>query len=248
MAKKPPPNKILVVEGINDAHIFWNLLDRHGFTKEVREKNRFAIEVAGSITEMQGSLASPTGKPTDRELALSLSIRVKTRTIEKLGLVADADKKSDGRSGKKGVNRWASLSGILREEGFANFPANLSETGAVLNQSGQTPSSVGVWIMPNNIDGGMIEDWAQTLRPTHEAQSRLWNRAMRVVDEIPSEERVFPEVHIAKAVIHTWLAWQKQPGKPIGQAIQAGYLDTQAEPAQKFMAWFQQVFSLDLNA
>lgn len=44
--------------------------------------------------------------------------------------------------------------------------------------------------------------------------------------------------------MHTWLAWQEHPGMPFGTAMDIGFLDHQAGLAQRFTAWFTQVFTL----
>lgn len=49
---------------------------------------------------------------------------------------------------------------------------------------------------------------------------------------------------LGKAEIHTWLAWQKEPGKPLGQAITARYLNPNAPDAQQLIAWIRRVFHL----
>jgi len=51
------------------------------------------------------------------------------------------------------------------------------------------------------------------------------DRARRCVSEIPVEERRFVESYATKALIHTWLAWQDDPGTPLGQAITKRYFD-----------------------
>ncbi|HST61263.1 MAG TPA: DUF3226 domain-containing protein, partial [Longimicrobium sp.] len=53
--------------------------------------------------------------------------------------------------------------------------------------------------------------------------------------------RRFSPVHRSKALIHTWLAWQEQPGSPMGQAIGKRDLDAQAPQAQRFVAWLQRL-------
>ena len=47
-----------------------------------------------------------------------------------------------------------------------------------------------------------------------------------------------------KAVLHTWLAWQKNPGLPYGSAIRARYFDRDSEVAERFVAWFRRVFQI----
>ncbi len=42
--------------------------------------------------------------------------------------------------------------------------------------------------------------------------------------------------------MHTWLAWQEEPGKPFGIALKAGYFDHQSPAADHFVDWFMQTF------
>jgi hypothetical protein len=72
----------------------------------------------------------------------------------------------------------------------------------------------------------------------------LWRRAELTVDAIPAEKRRFPAERIAKAKLHTFLAWQEEPGKPIGLAITAKYLDPNAIQAQQFIDWLRTLFMI----
>ena len=45
-----------------------------------------------------------------------------------------------------------------------------------------------------------------------------------------------------KAVLHTWLAWQKEPGLPYGTAIRARYFRHDSPVAECFVKWFCWVF------
>jgi hypothetical protein len=64
----------------------------------------------------------------------------------------------------------------------------------------------------------------------------------RSVESIPTEERRFSDAARPKAVIHTWLAWQDVPGKPLGTAITARYLDAGVSEVNDFIAWLRQLF------
>ncbi len=48
-----------------------------------------------------------------------------------------------------------------------------------------------------------------------------------------------------KAVLHAWLAWQNNPGRPYGTAIKSGYLRHDSAAARRFVAWFRQLFVLE---
>ena len=45
-----------------------------------------------------------------------------------------------------------------------------------------------------------------------------------------------------KAVLHTWLAWQEEPGLPYGTAIRARYFRHDSPVAECFVKWFRRVF------
>lgn len=51
--------------------------------------------------------------------------------------------------------------------------------------------------------------------------------------------------YLRKANIHTWLSWQEEPGKPMGQAITKRYLDTSAPHAQQLIDWMRRLFALE---
>lgn len=48
-----------------------------------------------------------------------------------------------------------------------------------------------------------------------------------------------------EAQLHTWLAWQEQPGTPLGLAITNRYFDANAPHAQQLIAWVRRLFSLE---
>jgi hypothetical protein len=99
---------------------------------------------------------------------------------------------------------------------------------------------VGVWDMPDNTLPGMLEDYLCFLVPAGDA---LFERAGRCVAEIPIDERRFAEAHLTKALIHTWLAWQDDPGTPLGQAITKRYFESEGPRVQGLLAWLTRLFA-----
>ena len=98
----------------------------------------------------------------------------------------------------------------------------------------------GVWIMPDNMSPGMLEDYLRDLLPEGDA---LFERARRCLDEIPVEDRRFLAAHLSKALIHTWLAWQDDPGTPFGQAITKRYFDSDGPHVQGLLDWLTRLFA-----
>ena len=97
----------------------------------------------------------------------------------------------------------------------------------------------GVWIMPDNKANGILEDFLRFLAPQ---ESELFQHAESSVKDIPPEERRFASTADAKALIHTWLAWQKEPGKPLGTAITAHFLDPNVPQVDQLVDWLNRLF------
>jgi hypothetical protein len=71
---------------------------------------------------------------------------------------------------------------------------------------------------------------------------RLFKHAKFSVTAIPEGERRFNAATEPKAIIHTWLAWQEEPGKPLGTAITARYLDPEVSEVDVLVSWLKRLF------
>lgn len=158
-----------------------------------------------------------------------LGLALRGVPIERLGVVVDANGDADAR--------WSAVARIARAEGYTDFPEAPDVAGTILSGFEASPR-LGVWIMPDNSNPGTIEDFAAKLVPPGDA---LWVQAGEAVDSIPEQDRLFPVARRSKAHMHTWLAWQEQPGSPMGQAIGKGDLDAHAPAAQRFVAWLRRL-------
>jgi hypothetical protein len=163
----------------------------------------------------------------------ALPIALKLRKPRRLGIIVDADDDLD--------RRWQSFYNILVATGYNNVPSVPIIAGTIITQT-RLPE-IGIWLMPNNQMTGMLEHFASAL--IHPSDI-LWPMACDVVQEVIATKCNFASVHQRKAEIHTWLAWQEEPGKPMGQAITKRYLDAGAPHAQKLIAWLRNLFALDV--
>jgi hypothetical protein len=116
------------------------------------------------------------------------------------------------------------------------MPAAPNLDGTIVREEGKP--LVGVWIMPNNANTGILEDFAAALIPEADA---LWPRVQYCVDSIPPEHRPFMEGALPKVKIHTWLAWQQDPGARMGEAINRKYLDPHSPAALGFVQWIRRM-------
>jgi hypothetical protein len=53
---------------------------------------------------------------------------------------------------------------------------------------------------------------------------------------------LFKAVDRSKAIIHTYLAWQDEPGRPMGPAITKQALQPDTNIARSFTSWLIQLF------
>ena len=160
----------------------------------------------------------------------ALPVAIKSSRV--LGVVVDADEDRDAR--------WRALRDRLRLAGVA-LPDTTPAGGHV--GPGLLPGSrLGVWVMPDNRLPGVLEDFVGALVPAGDAR---WTYAQQAVEQAvglaPPIERNL--AWRSKAVLHTWLAWQVEPGQPLGQAITARVLSRREEPvARDFVAWFDRLY------
>ena len=109
----------------------------------------------------------------------------------------------------------------------------IKTSGLVLNPTSEDAPVVGVWIMPNNKLPGMLEDFVATLS---EPDDPLMAKADNVLNELEAEKiQRYKVVHRAKAKIHSYLAWQDEPGKPMGVSITAHVLNPDSPSGIKFL-------------
>lgn len=146
---------------------------------------------------------------------------------EDFGIVLDANDSID--------RRWDAVRNRAIHAGYT-VATEPDPAGTVVTQNGRP--RFGVWIMPDNRLPGMLEDFVQHLVPKDD---ELWPMADAVVKNIPEKQRRFKPAARLKAVVHTWLAWQEQPGTPMGAAINQRYLQNDSELADRFIAWVERL-------
>ncbi|MDR0605132.1 MAG: hypothetical protein LBG80_12590 [Bacteroidales bacterium] len=157
-----------------------------------------------------------------------IPVRFKTSEIETIGIIIDADDNLQ--------SQWCRLKNILSTTGFA-VPQTLPKTGLILEKDLQ---KTGVWIMPNNNANGMLEDFITFLIPP---EDKLLPVVHSTLNDIEFRQlNKYSMVHKSKAVIHTWLAWQEEPGKPMGLSITKKYLSADDATCHNFIQWVNNLF------
>ena len=146
-----------------------------------------------------------------------------------IGLVIDAD--SPDLSG-----RWNSIKSKLKPHGY-EIPDIPVPTGTILQSTTELPR-VGIWLMPDNRHDGMLEDFCREM-----VDVSAWDTVNMCIDIAKQNGCTsFKSVHRAKAFMHTYLAWQDEPGRPLGQAITNTVLRGKTETASTFATWLTELF------
>lgn len=212
--------KMLLVEGNDDEHVVYHICRNYGIPAAVLD-----------IRNQQG---------IERLLAnIRIGIESASDAGDAVGILVDADQNLQ--------NRWQAVRDQLAAAGYRELPDRPNRAGVIIAPPADTLlPRAGVWIMPDNQNTGYLENFLRSMVPAD--QQALFQHAAASVDGIPPSERRFSLVDAPKALIHTWLAWQEDPGRPFGTAITAGFLNPNVNEAATFAAWLRNLFFADANA
>lgn len=157
-------------------------------------------------------------------------VRLNESDISRLGILMDADANL--------AARWSQIRVKAEAAGYRGISASPSKEGTIIEAPDNSIlPRVGIWLMPDNQSSGILEDYLKFLVPP---ECKLFAHAKSVVDQLP--EKRFSQTATTNALIHTWLAWQKDPGRPLGQSITARYLDAKVAQVDTLMNWLQNLF------
>lgn len=209
--------KKLLVEGDTDKRVMPFLLEANGVAWNPDGRPVVHIESCDGIEEML--------KPGAIEGELAAS------GLEALGAVVDAD--GDAHQ------QWTRIRNRCQER-LPPLPTAIPEEGLQVATGGGP--RFGVWIMPDNRSTGMLEDFLAQLVPS--TSKCLFALAQKCAEEAAERGAEFKPAHATKANVHTWLAWQDEPGKSLHQAVHHRVLDPEAAESKPFVRWFRRLFAV----
>jgi hypothetical protein len=149
-----------------------------------------------------------------------------------LGLIVDADMNLEKRQSEniKEVGKYYTIQ-----------KKDFTKTGLIIQPA--LEQKFGVWIWPDNEKNGILEDLYLQLVQDGDL---LLGEAKRVVGNLPNIEPIrFRPQHISKAIVHSWLAWQDNPGAPIGASLQRSNIDLSKPIIQNFKNWLKNLYTND---
>lgn len=147
-----------------------------------------------------------------------------------IGVVLDADTGSI-------EDRWRQFHSRLDKYGY-ELPSGPDPNGTIIEKVDEYPR-VGLWLMPDNKTTGMLEDFL--LKMVNPAGVEA---AKQAVDLARTQGiATFRSPHYSKSIIHTFLAWQDEPGYPLGLAVTAKILNAEGEASNLFVSWLRKLFA-----
>lgn len=159
-----------------------------------------------------------------------------TNTLRKLWIVIDADTDFEAA--------WQSIKYILNQTGKYSLGSKekLPPDGLIITPKNPEDLTVGVWIMPNNQDIGMLEDFMLNLVPDSDGLLKIAEGNIETLDRNRDKyPGIFKSAHRSKAAIHTWLAWHDTPGESLSVAVKKRLFATDKELCLRFASWLSQL-------
>lgn len=211
--------KHLLVEGVDDKYAIAQLMGHHTEWPDNKHLAPVHIEQLGGAD----NILQDNGAP----------LRLTTAAITTLGVVLDADDALHSRW------RW------LREHCGDWVPAmgEVPQATGFIGVNAAEGKRFGVWIMPDNVNRGMLETFAHFLVPTN--RKELWKYAKEAFATAKADKGApCSDAHTDKAEIYTWLAWQEPPCNSLGNALVQKMLDPHCQYATQFVQWFLDLYQL----
>lgn len=201
----------LLVEGKTDKHIVWALCEHYHVAEN------FNVRDCDGIDNLLQVLSIMLTNPSN---------------VNTIGIIVDADNDMKARLDQ--------IRSIVEPYGY-DIPDELKHSGLICSASDLDYPKLGLWLMPDNIHLGMVEDFALSMVSTDDALLMEAEDELQRIEE--SGNNRYSLIHHSKAKIHTYLAWQEEPGCPIGLSITKHVLDPNHPIAQGFVQnWLVPLF------
>ena len=143
----------------------------------------------------------------------------KASGARRIGIIIDANNDLKGR--------WQSVCDKLRKSKLEIELPNMPDRDGFIQECGQ--QSIGIWLMPDNRNPGMIEDFIQKIIP----DDNRWELAVEFIDKAMENGIAFQE---SKAKVHAWLA-VVEPGLRFGTVMDKNVFEFDNEDFHRFENW-----------
>lgn len=214
---------VLLVEGSDDQDFFNAYCELVGIKK---------------IDVIPPKVVNPSTRDGCGNLVANLPIllnQIKAGDVDNLGIVLDADYPPDNNGGFD--KKFQLIANKLTGAGYNIPPKPRHKFGQIFTHPDGLPS-IGLWIMPDHQSDGMLEGFVEGMI-SDGTQISLLNHAGLSIKSLPAT--LFnSKLHLTKAKVFTWRAWQKSPGISLSRALKDSILDR--SKSVNFENWLKQVF------
>ena len=229
------PMNYMFVEGPHDEAVITQLCRSNSVLRSAEV--RFQFKVCEGVDNLMRDIREPfhlqdedpetAGAEVFQEMLEIVAVSTKTAPI--VGIVVDADDFPE--------RRWQALRDRLIKR-YDKFPKHPPPGGLILPRQPNGGARLGVWLMPDNCIEGMMESFLVKLAPDGDS---LVACAAKALESLP--EQRFRDAHRSKALLHTWLAWQREPGVRPALALKSRLLDPEHIQTQAFVSWLKELFA-----
>lgn len=158
------------------------------------------------------------------KLIESIDLEITQPGRHAVGFVLDADDRL--------AERWRAVADKLKAREI-EAPTSPDPKGTFIEAANGWPH-IGVWLMPDNRDGGALEEFVATMVANGDP---VWPLAKDYIGKVP-EGALFTRP--SKAEIRAWLATRERP--LMGATIGDGALNTDGPLCRSFAAWLTRLF------
>jgi hypothetical protein len=162
--------------------------------------------------------------------------KIRAQDINQAGILVDAD--FAGENGGFSLRRQQ-ITEALAKEGYA-IPLPEDNSAGELFFHPNELAPIGLFIMPNHKDDGMLEDILKNM-VNKNPYIQVLQHAKNVVQAL--NPKLFNDpLHISKAEIGTFLAWQKRPPADVKICLTNKIFDANTPAAELLKKWIDTVF------
>ena len=211
--------KFLIVEAFEDENFFKKLLSN--------------LQIANVMVT-----SNPAGKGNAiRTFGDALELKPIT-SHDRIGLIVDADHVQHGAGYRQTISEINQMVLALQ---FNPLTALLGG-GQVVSSNRHSNLRAGVWVMPNNVDDGAMEDFLLTSVANSELSR--FQYAKTECGKALASSLGFPTQahHLSKAEYGTWTAWQNPPRSSFARAFERQLFNTSSAQFVALSNWLKWLF------
>lgn len=161
-------------------------------------------------------------------LMTRLGAALKDPTCKVVIVICDADTKAAAFT-------WEKIRGELVKLASNAIAMELPSGG--VNLLTDDDKRVGVWVMPDNLSSGMIEDFFWAAIPESDREKPLAEAFVKGIENPKFKSKT------SKAKLYAWLAVQKDPSANPWQALNWNQIKKKEGKIPDFLTWIEQLLS-----